>query len=52
MKTTMAANRGDNILTATSKVWSRGGVLGFYQGLIPWVRRCAVIDSLTLLGVD
>lgn len=32
----MAANRGDSSLTAISKIWSRGGFFGFYQGLIPW----------------
>eukprot|EP00741_Cyanophora_paradoxa_P010443 tig00000037_g10098.t1 len=36
MKTHMAANRGDNIPTTLKKTWQRGGVLGFYQGLIPW----------------
>ncbi|KAK9446388.1 mitochondrial carrier domain-containing protein [Limtongia smithiae] len=35
-KTTMAANRGDNIPRAIARIWSRGGVFGFYQGLIPW----------------
>lgn len=32
----MAANRSDGLLTAFSKTWGRGGVFGFYQGLIPW----------------
>ncbi|KAJ8659660.1 hypothetical protein O0I10_004639 [Lichtheimia ornata] len=36
MKTQMAANRGQSVLGALSAVWQRGGVLGFYQGLIPW----------------
>ncbi|KAI9202475.1 mitochondrial carrier domain-containing protein [Polychytrium aggregatum] len=36
VKTHMAANRGDNMLTAISKTFKRGGILGFYQGLIPW----------------
>ena len=36
MKTQMAANRGQSVLGALSSVWQRGGVLGFYQGLIPW----------------
>ncbi|KAG0131802.1 mitochondrial carrier domain-containing protein [Tuber indicum] len=36
LKTHMAANRGDNIVTAFKKTWGRGGVFGFYQGLIPW----------------
>ena len=33
----MAANRAQTMLQATKTVWSRGGVTGFYQGLIPWV---------------
>ncbi|ORY74347.1 mitochondrial carrier domain-containing protein [Protomyces lactucae-debilis] len=36
LKTHMAANRSDGLLTAFSKTWGRGGVFGFYQGLIPW----------------
>lgn len=36
LKTQMAANRGQNMATAFKTVWSRGGVFGFYQGLIPW----------------
>lgn len=36
IKTHLAANRGDNIITATKKTYQRGGLLGFYQGLIPW----------------
>lgn len=32
----MAANRGQSIFAATRTVWSRGGIFGFYQGLIPW----------------
>ncbi|KXS09639.1 mitochondrial carrier [Gonapodya prolifera JEL478] len=35
-KTHMAANRGDGFLTAARKTYARGGLLGFYQGLIPW----------------
>ncbi|KAF2755171.1 mitochondrial carrier [Pseudovirgaria hyperparasitica] len=35
-KTTMAANRGDGFAGAIGRIWGRGGVLGFYQGLIPW----------------
>ncbi|ODV59317.1 mitochondrial carrier protein [Ascoidea rubescens DSM 1968] len=35
-KTTMAANRSYGILQAMKHIWSRGGPLGFYQGLIPW----------------
>ncbi|KAL9538633.1 hypothetical protein MBANPS3_010783 [Mucor bainieri] len=36
MKTQMAANRGQPMLTGLKAIYSRGGVLGFYQGLIPW----------------
>lgn len=32
----MAANRAQTMLQATQAVWARGGVVGFYQGLIPW----------------
>lgn len=37
IKTQMAANRNETMLQALRTVWSRGGVAGFYQGLIPWV---------------
>ncbi|TDL28584.1 mitochondrial carrier [Rickenella mellea] len=36
VKTQMAANRGETMMQALRTVWSRGGVAGFYQGLIPW----------------
>ncbi|KAM0748728.1 mitochondrial carrier [Meredithblackwellia eburnea MCA 4105] len=36
VKTQMASQRGDSMTVALRKVWARGGVLGFYQGLIPW----------------
>ncbi|BGO93040.1 hypothetical protein NBRC10512_004261 [Rhodotorula toruloides] len=36
VKTQMASARGDTMGQALRTVWSRGGVLGFYQGLIPW----------------
>ncbi|KAJ3210530.1 hypothetical protein HDU82_007934 [Entophlyctis luteolus] len=36
VKTQMAANRGQSMFASIGTVWSRGGVLGFYQGLIPW----------------
>lgn len=32
----MAANRQQTMGQALRSVWSRGGVAGFYQGLIPW----------------
>lgn len=37
IKTQMASNRSQTMMQALGTVWSRGGVLGFYQGLIPWV---------------
>jgi len=37
LKTQMAANRSQTMLQACKTVWSRGGVTGFFQGLIPWV---------------
>ncbi|KAH8102425.1 mitochondrial carrier [Cristinia sonorae] len=36
LKTQMAANRSQSMFQALQTVWSRGGVAGFYQGLIPW----------------
>ncbi|WFD31618.1 hypothetical protein MSPP1_002657 [Malassezia sp. CBS 17886] len=36
VKTQMASNRSQSMAQALATVWSRGGVLGFYQGLIPW----------------
>jgi hypothetical protein len=36
MKTQMAANRGQSMLDGLRSIYSRGGILGFYQGLIPW----------------
>ncbi|CAI2188734.1 8414_t:CDS:2 [Funneliformis geosporum] len=36
IKTHLAANRKDSILLALKKTFKRGGILGFYQGLIPW----------------
>ncbi|KAE8215136.1 hypothetical protein CF319_g3890 [Tilletia indica] len=35
-KTQMASNRSQRLPQALSTIWSRGGILGFYQGLIPW----------------
>ena len=37
LKTQMAANRSQTMFQAVQSVWARGGVAGFYQGLIPWV---------------
>lgn len=36
IKTQLAANRGQSLKTALSTIYSRGGIFGFYQGLIPW----------------
>lgn len=36
LKTHMAAHRDDGLITAIRKTYSRGGISGFYQGLIPW----------------
>ncbi|KAF9421508.1 hypothetical protein BGZ76_003965 [Entomortierella beljakovae] len=36
LKTHLAANRQDSMATAVKKVYQRGGLSGFYQGLIPW----------------
>lgn len=35
-KTTMAAHRQFTFAQAIKHVWSRGGIFGFFQGLIPW----------------
>ncbi|WAO96776.1 Hypothetical protein NCS54_01446000 [Fusarium falciforme] len=36
LKTHVGANRNDSLKDAVQKTWARGGVRGFYQGLIPW----------------
>ncbi|KAI8927774.1 mitochondrial carrier domain-containing protein [Entophlyctis helioformis] len=36
IKTHMAANRGDGLLQAVKKVYQRGGIFGYWTGLIPW----------------
>jgi len=51
MKTTMAANRGDGMVGAVARIWSRGGVFGFYQGLIPWAWIEASTKGAVLLFV-
>ncbi|MCJ1402317.1 Mitochondrial DNA replication protein yhm2 [Xylographa trunciseda] len=51
VKTTMAANRGDSFAGALSRVWSRGGILGYYQGLIPWAWIEASTKGAVLLFV-
>ncbi|KAH0612224.1 uncharacterized protein H6S33_010276 [Morchella sextelata] len=52
IKTHMAANRGDSIGTAFKTTWSRGGVFGFYQGLIPWAWIEASTKGAVLLFVS
>ncbi|KAJ1945098.1 hypothetical protein FBU59_002411 [Linderina macrospora] len=47
VKTHMAANRGDSIAMSLKKTYARGGISGFYQGLIPW----AWIEASTKGGV-
>lgn len=47
IKTQMASNRSQTMAQALKTVWSRGGVFGFYQGLIPW----AWIEASTKGGV-
>lgn len=51
VKTTMAANRNLSLLQATRLVWLRGGVRGFYQGLIPWAWIEASTKGAVLLFV-
>ncbi|SCU84947.1 LAMI_0C09538g1_1 [Lachancea mirantina] len=51
-KTTMAAHRDLNFLQAIKHVWSRGGVFGFYQGLIPWAWIEASTKGAVLLFVS
>ena len=36
LKTHMAAHRQDGLRAAIVKTYQRGGIFGFYQGLIPW----------------
>ncbi|MCJ1450307.1 Mitochondrial DNA replication protein yhm2 [Mycoblastus sanguinarius] len=51
VKTTMAANRGDSFAGALSRIYGRGGVLGYYQGLIPWAWIEASTKGAVLLFV-
>lgn len=51
-KTTMAANRSLSLAQAGKLVWSRGGLLGFYQGLIPWAWIEASTKGAVLLFVS
>ncbi|KAJ9102538.1 Mitochondrial DNA replication protein yhm2 [Naganishia friedmannii] len=47
LKTQMAANRSQSMMQAFQTVVSRGGIKGFYQGLIPW----AWLEASTKGGV-
>ncbi|GJD12287.1 Citrate/oxoglutarate carrier protein [Galdieria sulphuraria] len=47
IKTQLAANRKDSMISALKTIYSRGGLSGFYQGLIPW----AWIEASTKGGV-
>ncbi|KAJ1506545.1 Mitochondrial DNA replication protein yhm2 [Coelomomyces lativittatus] len=47
VKTHMAAHRSDGLMTAIQKTYQRGGLKGFWQGLIPW----AWIEASTKGGV-
>ncbi|KAJ5929388.1 Citrate/oxoglutarate carrier protein [Penicillium verhagenii] len=51
IKTTMAANRGDSFGSAMGRIWGRGGMLGYYQGLIPWAWIEASTKGAVLLFV-
>ena len=50
-KTTMAANRDFGLINSVKHIWKRGGVLGFYQGLIPWAWFEAATKGAVLLAV-
>ncbi|KAJ3098243.1 Mitochondrial DNA replication protein yhm2 [Phlyctochytrium bullatum] len=49
IKTQMAANRGQSMPTAIAHIWSRGGILAYYQGLIPWAWIEAATKGAVLL---
>ncbi|SPQ99390.1 unnamed protein product (mitochondrion) [Plasmodiophora brassicae] len=51
IKTHMAANRGDGLKAAVSKIYERGGVGGFWQGLVPWAWIEASTKGAVLLLV-
>ncbi|KAL1978831.1 hypothetical protein VTN31DRAFT_1690 [Thermomyces dupontii] len=51
IKTTMAANRTDSFASAMRRIWGRGGILGYYQGLIPWAWIEASTKGAVLLFV-
>jgi hypothetical protein len=49
LKTQMAANRSQSMVQACKYVWNRGGVAGFYQGLIPWVTNNMLFSFFTVV---
>ena len=49
IKTQLAANRGQSLAEALKTIYSRGGVFGFYQGLIPWAWIEAASKGAVLL---
>jgi hypothetical protein len=48
-KTQMAADRSNGALGAIRNIYSRGGIFGFYQGLIPWSKCTNLGLGLKLL---
>lgn len=50
IKTHLAAYRSHTFLDAVRHTYQRGGVLGFYQGLIPWaiIEVCDISISVRL----
>lgn len=52
VKTTMAANRADSFADSIRRIWQRGGVFGFYQGLMPWAWIEASTKGAVLLFVS
>lgn len=47
LKTHMGTNRADSLRVAIAKTYARGGIAGFYQGLVPW----GWIESSTAGGI-
>lgn len=43
----MAANRTQTMGNAFRTIWSRGGISGLYQGLIPWVSALSNLAVVT-----
>jgi hypothetical protein len=49
LKTHLAANRNDTLVECVKKTYGRGGLVGFYQGLIPWAWLEAATKGAVLL---